>query len=136
MFQKVLRAPGKPRHLCDNRDHINQGYVFFFVFLLRVDAFLLKYAMPFCIHFELVPFSVNMLCVSDCLQCSLSPPYLGNARSGPSPSRWSALITLLTLAKFPFVWCRLCDAVLFTSCLVEHTLTAVCVILSRGSSTH
>ena len=38
----------------------------------------------------------------------------------------SSLITLPTLAKFQLVWRRLCD-VLFPSCLVEHTLTAVCV---------
>ena len=71
-----------------------------------------------------------------CLQCSLSRPYLGNARRGPSPSWWPALITLPTLAKFPLVWRRLCDVMLFPSCLVEHTLTATSALLSRGSSTH
>ena len=47
----------------------------------------------------------------------------------PPPCRWQALITLPTLAKLQLVWRRLCDAVLFlSSCIVEHTLTAVCVI--------
>ena len=43
----------------------------------------------------------------------------------PPPCRWPALITLPTLAKLQLVWGRLCDVVLFLSCLVEHTLTAV-----------
>ena len=44
--------------------------------------------------------------------------------------QWPALITLPTLAKFQLVWRRLCDAVLFrsSSCLFEHTLTAVCIL--------
>ena len=45
----------------------------------------------------------------------------------PPPCRWPALITSPTLAKFQLVWRRLCD-VLFRSCLVEHTLTAVCAL--------
>ena len=49
----------------------------------------------------------------------------------PPPCRWPALITLPTLAKFQIVWRRICDVVLFpSSCLVEHTLTAVCVLPS------
>ena len=66
----------------------------------------------------------------------LLPPFLGNARSGPSPSRWPALITLPNLAKYSLVGRRLCDVVLFLSCIVEHTLTAICVLLSRRSPTH
>ena len=46
----------------------------------------------------------------------------------PLPCRWPALITLPTFAKFQLVWRRLCDVVLLPSCLVEHTLTAVCVL--------
>ena len=46
----------------------------------------------------------------------------------PPPSRWSALITLPTLAKFHLVWRRVCVVMLFPSCLFEHTLTAICVI--------
>ena len=47
----------------------------------------------------------------------------------PPPGRWSALITVPTHAKFQLVWCRPCDDVLFLSpCLVEHTLTAVCML--------
>ena len=34
-----------------------------------------------------------------------------------------ALITLFTLSKFQLVWRRLCDIVLFPSCLVKHGLT-------------
>ena len=46
----------------------------------------------------------------------------------PPPCRWPALITLPTLARFQLVWRRPCDVMLFPfSCLVEHTLTAVCV---------
>ena len=45
----------------------------------------------------------------------------------PPPCRWPALITLPTLAKFQLVWRRLYD-VLFPSCLVEHTLSSVCVL--------
>ena len=67
---------------------------------------------------------------------TMSPLYLGNARSGPSPSRWPAFVTLPTLAKLPLVWRRLCHVVLFPSCLTEHTLTAIYVLLSRGSSVH
>ena len=46
----------------------------------------------------------------------------------PPPSRWPAFITLHHLTKFQLVWRRLCDVVLFLSCLFEHTLTAVCVV--------
>ena len=47
----------------------------------------------------------------------------------PPPCRWPAFITLPTLAKFHLVWRRLCDVVLSrSSCLFEHTLTAVCVL--------
>ena len=46
----------------------------------------------------------------------------------PPPSRWPALFTLRILAKFHLVWRRLCDVVLFPSCLFEHTLTVVCVL--------
>ena len=47
----------------------------------------------------------------------------------PPPCRWSALITLPTLAKFLLVGRRRCDVVLFRSpCLFEHTLTAVCAL--------
>ena len=46
----------------------------------------------------------------------------------PPPCRRPALITLPTLAKFQLVWRRLCDVVLFPSCLVEPTLTAICVL--------
>ena len=35
---------------------------------------------------------------------------------------------LPTLAKVSALWRRICDVVLFPSCLVEHTLTAVCVL--------
>ena len=43
--------------------------------------------------------------------------------------RWPALIIFPTLAKFQLVWRRLCDVVLFrSSCLFEHTLTAVCAL--------
>ena len=38
----VSSAAGKPRNLCDNRDSINKGHAFFFVF-----------------HFELIHFSIN-----------------------------------------------------------------------------
>ena len=34
----------------------------------------------------------------------------------PPPSRWPALITLPTLAKFQLVWCRLCCAVSLLPC--------------------
>ena len=51
----------------------------------------------------------------------------------PTPSRWPALITFPTLAKFHLVWRRLCD-VPFPSCLFEHTLTAVCVLPEYQSS--
>ena len=44
------------------------------------------------------------------------------------PCRWPAIITLRTLAKFHLAWRRLCDVVLFLSSLVEHTLTAVCLL--------
>ena len=44
----------------------------------------------------------------------------------PPPCRWPALITLSTLAKFHLVWRRPCNVGLFPSCLVEHTLPAVC----------
>ena len=33
-----------------------------------------------------------------------------------------------TSPSFQLVWHRLCDVVLFASCLSEHTLTAVCVL--------
>ena len=46
----------------------------------------------------------------------------------PSPRRWPALITLPTLAKFHLVWRRICDVVLFLSCLFERTLSAVCLL--------
>ena len=47
----------------------------------------------------------------------------------PPSCRWPSLITLPTLAKFQLVWRRLCDVVLFrSSCLFEHTLTAVCAL--------
>ena len=45
----------------------------------------------------------------------------------PPPSQWPDLITLPHLAEFQIVWRCLCDAVLFASCLFEHTLTVVCV---------
>ena len=45
----------------------------------------------------------------------------------PLPSQWPVLITLSPFAKFQLVWRRLCDVVLFPSCLFERTLTAVCV---------
>ena len=45
------------------------------------------------------------------------------------PYRWPALITLRTLAKFQLVKHRIYHVVLFrSSCLFEHTLTAVCVL--------
>ena len=47
--------------------------------------------------------------------------------STPPPSRWPALITLPTLAKFQLVWRHLCDVPL-PSWLFEYTLTAVCVL--------
>ena len=47
----------------------------------------------------------------------------------PPPCGTPALITLHTLANFQLVWRCLCDVVLFrSSCLFEHTLTAVCVL--------
>ena len=47
----------------------------------------------------------------------------------PPPCRWPALLTLPTLGKFQLVWRSLCNLVLLaSSCLVEHTLTAVCVL--------
>ena len=46
----------------------------------------------------------------------------------PPPCRWPAHITLPTLAKFQLVWRRLCDVVLFRSCLFEYTLAAVCTL--------
>ena len=49
--------------------------------------------------------------------------------SMPPPCRWPALITLPNIAKFQLAWRRLCDVVLFrSSCLFEHTLTAVCAL--------
>ena len=46
--------------------------------------------------------------------------------STPPACRWSAFITLPTLAKFQLVGRCLCDVVLFRSaCLFEHTLTSV-----------
>ena len=51
----------------------------------------------------------------------------------PLPCRWPALVTLPTLANFQLVWRRLGDVVLFrSSCLFDHTLTAVCVLPSIG----
>ena len=47
----------------------------------------------------------------------------------PPPCRWPALLTVPILAKFQLVWRSLCNLVLLaSSCLVEHTLTAVCVL--------
>ena len=45
------------------------------------------------------------------------------------PSRWPALITLPTLAKFQLVWRRLCDVVLLPSCLVKHSLTDASLLI-------
>ena len=42
----------------------------------------------------------------------------------PPPSRWPARITSPHHANFQLVWRSLCDAVLFSSCFFEHTLTA------------
>ena len=54
--------------------------------------------------------------------------------SSPPPCRWPALITLPNIAKFQLAWRRLCDVVLFrSSCLFEHTLTAVCALLEYQS---
>ena len=58
----------------------------------------------------------------------LSQTTLDEHSPTPPPCRWLALFTLPTLAKFQLVWRRICDVVLFPSCLVEHTLTAVCVL--------
>ena len=49
------------------------------------------------------------------------------------PCRWPALITLPTLVKFQLVWRRLCDLLFRSSCLFEHTLTAVCALLEYQS---
>ena len=48
-----------------------------------------KYVIPFCAHFELIPFSIDTFFSSFCivLQCSLLPPYLGNAQS-PGGATW------------------------------------------------
>ena len=46
----------------------------------------------------------------------------------PPPCRWPALIALPNLAKFQIVWRRLCDVLFRSSCLFEHTLTAVCAL--------
>ena len=46
----------------------------------------------------------------------------------PPPCRWPALVTLPTLDKFQLVWCRLCDVLFCSSCLFEHTPTAVCAL--------
>ena len=56
----------------------------------------------------------------------------------PPPSRWLfiALITLPTLAKFQLVWRRFCDVVLFSSCLVEHTLFWAACVLPQYHSGH
>ena len=77
----------------------------------------------------------NMLYLS-ALSTNLPPPYLGNARRDPSPSRWPARTTLPTLAKSQLRWHHLCDVVLLPSRLVEYALTAICVLLSQRSSTH
>ena len=59
----------------------------------------------------------------------ISPTTLDEHPPTSPPCRWPALITLLTLTKFQLVWRRLCDVVLFhSSCLSEHTLTAVCAL--------
>ena len=84
---KVLGAAGKPRHLCDNRHPINQGHVFL-LFHFELMPFFYKYVMPRCIHFELMPSSINMLHVFlYCLQCSLSHAYFGNARGEGDATR-------------------------------------------------
>ena len=50
--------------------------------------FFYKYVMPRCIHFELMPSSINMLHVFlYCLQCSLSHAYFGNARGEGDATR-------------------------------------------------
>ena len=46
----------------------------------------------------------------------------------PPPCRWPALITLPALAKFQLDWRHLCDVLFRSSCLFEHTLTAVCAL--------
>ena len=118
----VLRANGEPRHLCDIHASINHRHVknyFCFTSSWCLSHFQCYTKYVFCIVYSEV-------------QCRLSPPYLGNAQSGPSPSPWPPFITLPTIDKFPLVWRRLCDIVRFPS---EGTITAVCV-LSRGSSSH
>ena len=51
----------------------------------------------------------------------------------PPPSRWPAIITLLTLATLRLVWRRLCDVVLFPSCLVEQGLLNAPLLICRVS---
>ena len=46
----------------------------------------------------------------------VSPPSLSPSHP-PTPSRWPALTTLPPLAKFQFVWRRLCEALLSSSSL-------------------
>ena len=104
LCSKVLRTAGKPRHLPLRQSRPCQPracflFVFQFELTLFSDGQLNSFSSTH--HFQLG----NVL----------SLPYLGNVRNGPSPSRWPALI------KFPRVWRRLCDVVLFPSCLVITT---------------
>ena len=86
---KVLSAAGKPRNrpLRQSRPYQLRA-CFLYRLVLRVGPFL---RWPAIKRFSSTHrFQLGKI---------LSPPHLGNARSGPSPSRWPALIT-----KFPLVW--------------------------------
>ena len=78
--------------------------------------------------FSISPADIRKVCVS--LHSESSEPTILFSQTMPDEhpptpplSRWPALITLPTPAKFQLVWRRLCAVVLFPFCLVKHGLT-------------
>ena len=83
-------------------DHLNVIYIFDQTHLYRFELRLELYI-------------ANVRVVGGSLP-SLSPSHPPT----PPPSRWSAFTILPPLAKFPFVWCRLCEALLSSSYLASQ----------------
>ena len=71
MFQSLKRCWQTAPPLRHSRSLSTKG-IFIFGISLRVDSFLLKYVVSFCIHVDLTPSSLKMPYVFlYCLQCSL-----------------------------------------------------------------
>ena len=101
------------------------------LFLDAINSFSRFFCLRFSVFFSFQLFE-NCVCVR--LHSENSEPTMFSQMTPdghpptPPPCRCPALITLPALAKSQLLWRRLCDVLFPSSCLVEHTLTAVCVL--------